>query len=92
MLPRSFRGEVRIALIEPITSSTKSSTSLGQLLASARFTRDQTPFIGVELRSIRRESVRYAGGYVVPSRIMSFMHELVSGPLLIGSGRLNSPC
>jgi hypothetical protein len=43
MQPRSFRVEIRIALIEPVTSSTNSSRSLGQLLASARFARDQTP-------------------------------------------------
>src|SRR5712691_1551204 len=42
MQPRSFRVEIRIALIEPMTSSTNSSTSLGQLLASARFARDQS--------------------------------------------------
>jgi hypothetical protein len=47
MQPRSFRVEIRIALIEPMTSSTNSSTSLGQLLASARFARDQTPPSGL---------------------------------------------
>ena len=46
MQPRSFRVELRIALIEPMTSSTNSSTSFGQLLASARFARDQTPPCG----------------------------------------------
>jgi hypothetical protein len=58
MQTRSFRVEVRFALIEPMTSSTNSSTSLGQLLASARFAKDQAPSSAVEPEH-RRESARY---------------------------------
>ncbi len=47
MHPRSFRGEVRIRSIEPMMSSSNSSTSFGQLLASFRLAKDQTPSSGL---------------------------------------------
>jgi hypothetical protein len=43
MQPRNFWRELGISLIEPMTSATSSYRSSGQLLASARFARDQTP-------------------------------------------------
>ena len=79
MQPRSFRVEIRIALIEPMTSSTNSSTSLGQLLASARFARDQPPFIGVELRSI--------GGEVFDMQSAMLSQQLLERCSLVG-GRI----
>ena len=47
MQPRSFSGEVRMPLIERMMSSINSSTSCGQLLASSRLARDQTPSSGL---------------------------------------------
>ena len=47
MQPRSLRVEIRLRLIERMMSSTSSATSLGQLLARARFARDQTPSSGL---------------------------------------------
>ena len=46
MQPRSFSGEERMPSMERRTSSINSSTSLGQLLASSRLARDQTPSSG----------------------------------------------
>ena len=47
MQPRSLSGEVRIPLIERMTSSINSSTSIGQPLASSRLASDQTPSSGL---------------------------------------------
>ena len=47
MQPRSFSGEFRIALIEPMTLSIKASRLRGQPLASSRLARDQTPSSGL---------------------------------------------
>jgi hypothetical protein len=79
MQPRSFWREVRILLIEPMTSSTNSSRSLGQRLASARFARDQTPFIGVEFRSI--------GGKVFDMQAAVLSQKLLERLSLVG-GRI----
>ena len=46
MQPRSFSGELRIASMENRTSSISSSTSMGQLLATLRLGKDQTPSSG----------------------------------------------
>ena len=45
--PRSFWVELQIPLIDWIASSTNCSRSLGQLLASVRFAKDQTPSSGL---------------------------------------------
>jgi hypothetical protein len=47
MQPRSFAGELRIASMEPRISPISSSTSLGQLFASSRLAKDQTPSSGL---------------------------------------------
>lgn len=44
---RSFSGEVRIPLMERMTSSIKSSALKGQPLANSRLARDQTPSSGL---------------------------------------------
>src|ERR1700686_555559 len=62
-----------------MTSSTNSSTSLGELLASTRSARDQTPSIGVELRSI--------GGEVLDREAAMLSQKLLEGRSLV-SGRI----
>ena|SRR5947209_2823383 len=47
MQPRSFAGDVRMLLIERMTSSINSTTSSGQLLASSRLDSDHTPSSGL---------------------------------------------
>ena len=47
MQPRSLVGDVRMPLMERMTSSINSSTSSGQLLASSRLASDQTPSSGL---------------------------------------------
>ena len=77
MQPRSFAGKLRIPLIERMMSSISSSTSLGQLLASSRLARDQTPSSGL---------IRGVGGKMLDSETRVLTEELLEWFPLMGGG------